>query len=294
MFDVIKFRLHLSREFDVYYIVEVFLKQLGNYLSERRWLYLISLLALDIVAVDDRGDSRRIGRRSADTVFLKLLDEGGFVVACRRLCEVLISEHFLRGELLALFQLRERSALLVVGVLSFLVELGESVELHGIAAALEKAACGCDVRSNGIKDGILHLACHEALPDELVELILVGAQRSLDLIGRQADRGGTYRLVGVLRVVLRFEHPWLLREILRAVKLLDEVCGGSLSLVGDTQRIGSHVGYQTDGAHSCNVDTFVQLLCRLHCTAGLEGIAAARLLLKGRCRKRRSGLLLAL
>ena len=98
----------------------------------------------------------------------------------------------------------------------------------------------------------------------------------------------------VLRVVLGLIGARLFRQVIRAVHLFDEVSCGCLCLVGNSQRVCTHVGDKTDCAHSRDVDTFVEFLRCLHRAARLEGVAAACLLLQRGSRERRRRLLLAL
>ena len=115
-----------------------------------------------------------------------------------------------------------------------------------------------------------HLAGDEARPDELIELILVEGQRRLDLLRGQRRHGRADCLVGVLGVAFLFIDAGLFRQILFPV-LAGDIFPCSLhSLVGDAQRVGTHVGNQTHRAQLWQVDTFVQLLRGLHGTLCLE------------------------
>ena len=84
----------------------------------------------------------------------------------------------------------------------------------------------------------------------------------------------------------------LFRQVLLAVASDDIFPGSLCCLVGDAQRVGSHIGNQTHSAQLWQVDTFIQLLCRLHGSFCLEAQTAGCLLLKGGGDERRCGHLL--
>ena len=98
--------------------------------------------------------------------------------------------------------------------------------------------------------------------------------------------------MSVLSVVLGFICSRLWRKVVLAVNCADILSGSSLSLVGDTQTVGSHVGDKTNSAYSLNVNTFVKFLRSLHGTLCREAELLGSLLLQGGCDERRCRLFL--
>ena len=71
-------------------------------------------------------------------------------------------------QLLSYLKSRECAALFFIVILALFIELCKTVKLHGIAVCLEQTLAAGDVYRLCVKQGILHLACHKALPDKLV------------------------------------------------------------------------------------------------------------------------------
>ena len=84
----------------------------------------------------------------------------------------------------------------------------------------------------------------------------------------------------VLSIVLGFESPRLVEEVLLAENCADILSGSSLCLVGNTQAVGSHVGYESDRADPCNINTFVKFLSGFHGTLCTESEFLGSLLLE--------------
>jgi hypothetical protein len=128
-----------------------------------------------------------------------------------------------------------------------------------------------------------HLGGDGALPDELVEAELVGAQLARHLRGRaEGVAGGPDRLVRLLRVLgLRRVQPRPLRHELGAVELRGLPAGSAQRLLRQVHGVGTHVG---------DVAVLVQPLRHPHRLARREAQLAAGLLLQGRRRERGRGL----
>ena len=124
-----------------------------------------------------------------------------------------------------------------------------------------------------------HLAGQEPLPDQLIKLILVIGQAVLHLVRGQADHGGTNRLMSILSVCSGLKMPGLLRQIFLSPPAADIFPGIPDRILGQAQRVGSHIGDQAGGAHALYIDTLVKLLGRLHGAAGLEAELSGGLLL---------------
>ena len=77
--------------------------------------------------------------------------------------------------------------------------------------------------------------------------------------------------------------------ILLAVMLDNVILCGHERLVGQAQRVGSHIGYKADGAEALNVDALIKLLGDGHGAAGRHAEPAGGLLLEGGGYKRGRG-----
>ena len=165
-----------------------------------------ALVDADIVAVDERLQRRRIGRRPADAEFFHLLDQRRLGVARRRLGEVLVGGNLLAGQRHALIDRGQAGAVLaLIIVAAFLIERQETVEADDLAggAKPEPAAVmvGGDVNRGAFEIGGLHLARQRAFPDQRVELGLFGFEKPLDIARRPARIGRPDRLVRFLGVL---------------------------------------------------------------------------------------------
>jgi hypothetical protein len=139
-----------------------------------------------------------------------------------------------------------------------------------------------------------HLAGDGALPDQLVEPGLVLAQVRLDLLGQVADGGGPDRLMRLLGVLgLGLEDARLRGQVVGAIALGDVVAQLRQGLLGQVDRVGSHVGDQADRA-AADVDALVELLGGAHGALGGEAELARGLLLQRRGDERRRRVALAL
>ena len=291
LLDIIELSLHLCREIRIHNMRKMLLHHLGRDLTEHRRLELLAV-ALDIHSRQDRGDGRRIGRRTADAVFFKCLDEGGFGESWRGLRKMLVAFKADDAELILHFQRREHLLILLLGLVLLLIKHGKSVKLHGIARCLEGAFVCVNIHGNGIKQRIGHLAGDEALPDELIQLELVVCQIVSDLRRRQIGHGRTDGFMRILCALLGLEDTRLVGQVAVSPCRLDVIRCRLLGICRNTQRIGTHVGNQADSTHAVNIHAFIQLLCGLHGTLRLEAETLGRLLLQGRGDERRCRLLL--
>ena len=141
---------------------------------------------------------------------------------------------------------------------------------------------GGNIGGDGILQAGGHLAGDKTLPDQLIQLVLVGGKAFLQLGGRQLDHGGADGLVAVLSVGFGAERPRLRQGVAAAVGLFDIIVRCRKRFGGNAQRVGSHVGDKADGAHLRQVDPLVQLLRDLHGALGLKAEPAGGILLEGR------------
>ena len=294
--DLVEVGLHAGGELRVDDLRELLLEEFRDLLAEFGRLQALRL-ADDVLTVQDGRDDGGVGGRTADAVLLQSLDEGRLGVAGRRLGEVLVAEQLAEFQDVAHGQVREHGAgLLVVDV----VDGGEAVELDAVAGSGEHAVLirvavrvgRFDLHFHRVLDGGRHHGGDEPLPDETVQFILVGAEGAADFVRSERDVRRADGLMAVLRVVALLEVTGLVRDILVAVGGLDVVHRRSTGLVGDTERVRSHVGDETD-LGALDVDTFVQLLGHLHGATGLEAEAAGRVLLQGGGDERRRRLFAA-
>ena len=194
---------HLSGELVVDYLGEIALSEVSGNLAEGS-SYEELTLALYVVTRRDYRYDRCIGRGSAYAVFLKELDKRCLGVSCRRLGIMLFLDDLLGLEDLALFNLRKLSEVDGVRLLIILVGLILNVKcevaliLHYVTAGLEEIAVVLDFYCYSIEDGGRHLAGNEALPNELVELILLECKHFSYLLGRNVYVRGTNCLVCIL------------------------------------------------------------------------------------------------
>ena len=145
----------------------------------------------DVLALLDGGQNGRVRRRAADAALFQFFHQRRFVVARRRLGEVLLRLQFLQSQLLARLERRQLVLqLLVFLVLAFLglfVDFQEAVELHDRSGDAEPVAVvallGVDVDRGLIEDRRHYLRRDEALPDQLVDLELVFVQVLLERSG---------------------------------------------------------------------------------------------------------------
>ncbi len=80
--------------------------------------------------------------------------------------------------------------------------------------------------------------------------------------------------------------------ICRAVAACNDLSRGGKCLLGNTQRVGTHIGNQTDRALAADFDALIQLLRDHHGLTRRHVQLPRSLLLQGRCDKRRRGVAL--
>ena len=144
------------------------------------------------------------------------------------------------------------------------------------------ALTGCrDVHAGRVEEGVVHLACDHALPDEVVETGLLRVEILPDRLWCPADGCGPYRLVGLLGALdLAGVEPWRLGRVGLAVGLLHETGGLMQSRGGDVRGVCPHVGDETGRPLVAHGQSLVELLCDLHRPAGGEPQLTRGLLLK--------------
>ncbi len=236
-----------------------------------------------VAAILDRGHDRGIGGGAADTEFLHLLDQRRLGVAGRRLGEMLLGRDGALFCRLSLGDLRQ-ALVVILGrlVAALFIDPEKAVEEHdltgGAQAHLAVRAAHLDGRA--LQPRGLHLAGKRALPDQIVELALVGV--------RQAQRGRVLRHLGgadalvrflrVLRLVL--VHPGRAGNVVLAEAVADRIAGGVHRLWRHVDPVGPHVG---------DVACLVEALRRAHRLLRAHAELAAGFLLQRRGHEGRRG-----
>src|SRR5580704_724676 len=97
LFDFIEFFFEARGESDIENVFETFYQQDADAFAEHGGREA-ALVFGDVLALDDGGDDRGVGRWATDAFFLELLDQRGVVVARRRLGEMLIGTDFFQNK----------------------------------------------------------------------------------------------------------------------------------------------------------------------------------------------------
>ena len=152
----------------------------------------------------------------------------------------------------------------------------------------ETLSCRVDLHGSCLIDRRSHPACHEALPDQLIQTELVPRKGFLDLKRNPADVCRTDRLMRILDLL-----P-VLALLLRACRigfsilLRHKLFCRRLGFLRYTGRIGTQIRDDTYRAAALDVDAFIQLLCQTHRLLCREIQDFAGLLLQGGgCKRKR-------
>src|SRR5699024_7231629 len=141
---------------------------------------------------------------------------------------------------------------------------------------------GRQVGADGVEQRVHHLAGDGALPDQLVQTRLVGAQISLHLLRQARARSRANGLVRFLRVLrFRLVAARLGGQGLVAITLLDAGAQLAHGFAGQRYRVGAHVGDQA-GGFAVQRNALVQRLRRAHGAAGGKAELARGFLLQRR------------
>src|SRR3990172_366426 len=290
-FDLIEFFFHLRGEGDIHYHGEVVHEQVAHEHAELRGPKLVLDLR-DIVPFLDGGNDRRIGARPADAFFLERLHEERFREPRRRLGEVLFGielderERFSFGE-------RRKHGLFVLVIrclvlrLFFHIDRHESREFDHGARGPEGIFPGLDVDRRLVDDRGIHLACHETVPDKLVELVLIGLEVLFDCVRLPHHRRGTDGLVRLLSTLGTRVHRRLFRHVILPELAGDQLPRLVLRLLAHAGRVGPHVRNEADGPFFAHVHAFIQRLGYPHGPLCREAELAPALLLELACGERR-------
>ncbi len=299
LFDLVELSFHAGSERDVEDVGELVDHDLGHGLAERRGSEA-TLLEEHVTAIDQYRDDGRVGGWAPDAESFELLHQTGFTEARRRFGEVLPRNDFAEryvflrlehGERLLIFE-RAPIALLVC----LAIEGEEALELDDAPGRAKEILAEVEVDGRGVEDSRRHLGSHEALPDELVELELIGREVALDVLRPARWVGGSHRLVRVLGVRLTGLSVQASRrsEEILAEERLQVVARLTRSAFRDARGVGTHVRDEPDGALGADVDALVEHLRDAHRALGTEADLLGGFLLHGTRSEWRSRILAAL
>ena len=163
---------------------------------------------------------------------------------------------------LPLGERRERALLLFLALLvaGFLVNGGVAGEFEVAGARVELVLACHDLRAHTVVHGVRHLGGEETAPDQAVEAVLLACQVALDLLWRQVDIRRANGFVRVLCAGLGLVVAGSLGVVVLPVAAENEgLCRGN-GLLGDAQRVGTHIGDETHRALARDVNALVELL----------------------------------
>ena len=167
--------------------------------------------------------------------------------------------------LVALFKGRKNCVFLgLVVVDALLIKAQKSREHHRRAGGAENVFSAVYVDRHGVESRVLHLGCNKTAPYQPVKLKLIGGKALFYLLGHKEWVCRSYCLVGVLCLFLGLVDLGLFGEIFLSEALEYIFSAAAYSLGGNSQRVGSHIGYKTCGSHACYVYAFIELLRHRH------------------------------
>jgi len=287
LFDFVEFLLHLRGEPDVEQLRQSSHQKVVDPETEFGRNQL-ALFPVDVGAVLDGPQDRRIGRGAADAVLFQLLDERRFAVARRRLGELLLRFEILDGQRVAVLEAAEHLGLMAFALaLLFLfvdlAETGEDRDRRGGAegVGVRIGAAQHHVHRGQVLDRRSHLAGNKTPPDRRVEPELRGVEELRHQFRRATHVGRTDRFVRFLRRGFVLVKVRLGRKVRLSVGLADEGERRILRLAGDGHRVGTHVGDETDRAAFADVHAFIELLRIAHGVGRAVAEHGVRHLLEG-------------
>ena len=280
--DVVKLRFQIGGEVEIDIAAEV-VGQKGGDEPPLVFGDQAVLVLADIFAVLDRGDDAGIGRGAADAQFFHALDQRRLGIARRRLGEMLLGRDAPLFGRLTGHDLRQTAFIVALVITALVIDGQKAVEQHDLARGAQPHL---PVRAEDVDRGAFHprgghLAGDGALPDQIIELALIGfRQAQLFRPCRHIGRADAFmRLLRVLGLVL--VHARAVGNIGRPEAALDLVTGGHHGLGGHVDAVGAHVG---------DVPRLIQPLRGVHRGLGAHAVFAAGLLLQGRGHEGRIGI----
>src|SRR5579862_298831 len=294
VFDLVQLFFHARGIGEIENVAEVFYQQVADHHAELGGIKT-SLGFFHVSAVLDHGKNGGISRRPADAFFFQGFYQGRFVVTRRRLGEMLFGKELMQPQGFAMLHERKPELQLLVVlhfrflVLAFFVDRPEAVEFFNRTGGAERVLARRDVYGGLVENRRVHRRCHKALPDELVEFVLVGAKKAAHKLRRALDGGGPDRFVGVLRSFLALVVNGFRGQISIAKILFDVLPHRGQRAVRHPGGIGAHVSDEADRALFAQIHAFVKPLGQHHRFLGGEMQLAHRFLLELAGDKRRNG-----
>ena len=182
----------------------------------------------------------------------------------------------------------------MIVVATLAVHAQEAVEDHAAAVRAQDVLPRLDIEPCVLETRRGHLRGEHALPDERVQLQLIGLEIPLEVPRRARQVGRADRLVRLLRALRpRLVMPRMLERVFRSELARHDVLRLTERALGDVQRVGSHIGDEAD-RRVAERDALVELLRDDHRPAHGEAELARGLLLQRRGGERRRGIASAL
>ena len=264
LLDLVELLFHRGGKAQIDDVREALEHEIVDHVAQNGGAQILALLD-DILAAEDGGDGRGVGRRAADALFLHGADERGLGVARGRLGKVLGALELFQVDGLTLVQVGQRSAaLLLFLVLPLLIHGGVAGKAQLAAVGAEEIAGALGVDDDVVVYGVCHLRGGEAPPDQAVQAVLLGGEILFHALGRQRHHARPDGLVRVLRGGVGFIAAGRAGVIRLAVAAADEGGGVGQRVLRQAQRVGSHVGDEADGALALDVDALIELLRHGH------------------------------
>ena len=156
LLDLVQLLFHRGGKAQIDDVREALKHQGVDHVAQNRRAQILSLLD-DVLAAEDGGDGRGVGRRAADALFLHGADQRRLGIARGRLGEVLGALKLFEVDGLALMQVGQRAAALLLFLVLALLVYG------GIAGKAQLAAVGAEEIAGtlGVDDDIvIYGVCH--------------------------------------------------------------------------------------------------------------------------------------
>ena len=184
---------------------------------------------------------------------------------------MLLGKHFFDRDRIALLELRECGFSGFYNIVAALfVQGGEASELLVLAIEAQRHTVTADLHRHRFVHRGVHLAGHETIVDQAVQIVLFLGQRRLDLIRRAGHIRRADSFVGILRILAAPVFICLLGQEFLAEFLRNKSAQGGQRFIAGAHAVRTDVGHDTLGTFTGQINAFVQLLHDLHCLGGGE------------------------
>ena len=160
------------------------------------------------------------------------------------------------GQRLADFNLI-KATLALLFVFRLLIRCSKTLEFNYLTGGFKNILAVADFNRQGLINGLCHLAGEKTIVDQFINSVLIGGCILLNHLGCDFKICGADRFMCILRTFLGFKvtaGSWI---IIIAEVFNDVVFGCICRIIRNTQRVGSHIGDQTDGPKALNINSFV-------------------------------------